>query len=119
MSGALHLGITQVFHVHSGDDICVALTQLYLPACAPTQPSCRLEGDHNSRRPVFFYQSVNIFFHNVLQVSLVVSFSTCCTIPWRCLHTSPVLVTMQDVVVKKVLAPLVAEHVMLWLVPAA
>lgn len=26
------------------------------------------EGDHNSRRPSFFYNSVAIFFHNTLQL---------------------------------------------------
>lgn len=29
----------------------------------------RFDGDHNCRRPEFFYNSVAIFFHNTLQAS--------------------------------------------------
>ena len=29
----------------------------------------KFEGDHNSQRPHFFFDSVVIFFHNTLQVS--------------------------------------------------
>jgi len=27
----------------------------------------KFEGDHNSPRPQFYFESINIFFHNVLQ----------------------------------------------------
>lgn len=27
----------------------------------------KFEGDHNSPRPQFYFDSINIFFHNVLQ----------------------------------------------------
>ncbi|KAJ7980144.1 alpha/beta-Hydrolases superfamily protein [Quillaja saponaria] len=56
----------------------------------------KFEGDHNSPRPLFYFDSVNIFFHNVLQppedeVGGETIWTTCMITlgGWRNLHEHP------------------------------
>lgn len=45
------------------------------------------QGDHNTRRPPFFYSSVSIFFHNTLSraEAIAVTITRLLTHPPRCL----------------------------------
>ena len=55
---------------HATEDafITISHSEKLHAAYAGDKNLIRFEGDHNSRRPKFFYSSVSVFFHNTLQV---------------------------------------------------
>jgi len=58
---------------HATEDtfIKIAHSEKLHTAYAGDKNLIRFEGDHNSRRPEFFYSSVSVFFHNTLQLDAV------------------------------------------------
>ena len=62
--------IPALFAAANSDDFILPHHSVELHAAyAGDKNLVKLEGDHNSPRPSFFFDSVVIFFHNTLQVS--------------------------------------------------